>query len=120
MRIDGGRKKKLIVAFHFQRNEAAWSCDACRKSGLEEKRQCGWASAAAPSEDGPIVWARGRTTLSTCPTSYITAESIALIEEFHAWRLLGATSAYDLPARVVEAFFILENELRAELNDGQK
>lgn len=121
MRIDGGRKKKLIVAFHFQvGNQAAWSCDTCRKSGLEEKRRCGWAMDAAPPKDGPIIWARGRTTLITCPTSYITAESIALLEEFHAWKLLGATSAYDLPARVVEAIFILEKELRAEQNDGQK
>lgn len=121
MRVDRGRTKKLNVAFHFQLgSQAAWGCDACRKSGLERKRRCGWIIGADPSENGPIVWARGRTALTTCPTSYITAESIALIEEFHAWKLLGATSAYDLPARVVEAIFILENELRAELNDGQK
>ena len=50
----------------------------------------------------------------------ITSESIALLEEFHAWKLLGAGSFYDLPARLVQAIFILENELRAESNDGQK
>jgi hypothetical protein len=43
-----------------------------------------------------------------------------LLEEFHAWKLLGAHSAYDLPARLVEAIFVLENELRAATNDGQK
>ncbi|MGP0076022.1 MAG: hypothetical protein ACLPWF_29235 [Bryobacteraceae bacterium] len=67
-----------------------------------------------------IVWARGRTTLCSCPTSYITSESVALLEEFHAWKLLGAGGYYDLPARLVEAIFILENELRAETEDGQK
>jgi hypothetical protein len=66
-----------------------------------------------------IVWARGRTVLSTCPTSYITSESVALLEEFHVWKLLGTGSFYDLPARLVEAIFILENELTAEGNDGQ-
>ena len=59
-------------------------------------------------------------SLGTCPTSYITAESIALLEEFHAWKLCGAGSVYELPARLVEAIFVLENELRTESNDGQK
>jgi hypothetical protein len=119
VRAERARKKKLIVAFHFQfANKAAWSCDACRKSGLERKRRCGWLT----NDDGisTIVWARGRTTLATCPTSYITSESLALLEEFHAWKLLGAASLYELPARLVQAIFILENELRAESNDGQK
>ena len=119
MRLKRGRKKKLIVAFHFQfGNKAAWSCDACRKSGLERKRRCGWL--ANDDVISPIVWARGRTALATCPTSYITSESVALLEEFHAWKLLGGASFYNLPARLVEAIFILENELRAESNDGQK
>jgi hypothetical protein len=55
----------------------------------------------------------------TCPTSYISPESISLLEEFHAWKLLGATDFYRLPARVVEAFFLLENELRSGRNDGE-
>ena len=45
---------------------------------------------------------------------------MALLEEFHAWKLFGAGSVYDLPARLVEAIFVLENELRTESNDGQK
>jgi hypothetical protein len=91
----------------------------CRRSGLESKRRCGWLA----NDDAPntsIVWARGRTTLATCPTSTITSESVALLEEFHAWKLLGAGGFHDLPARLVHAIFILENELRAESNDGQK
>lgn len=120
MRFERAGKKKLIVAFHFQLgNKAAWSCDVCRTSGLERKRRCGWLTNDDTMTSG-IVWARGRTTLATCPTSYITSESVALLEEFHAWKLFGAGSFYDLPARLVEAIFVLENELRAESNDGQK
>lgn len=119
MRADRGRKKKLIVAFHFQLgNKAAWNCDACRKSGLERKRRCGWLADDLDSVV-QIVWLRGKVSLTTCPTSFITAESIALMEEFHAWKLCGAGSVYDLPARLVEAIFLLERELRAEGNNGQ-
>jgi hypothetical protein len=91
----------------------------CRKRGLERKRRCGWlVDDGTPSSS--IVWARGRTTLATCPTSTITSESIALLEEFHAWKVLGTGSFHDLPARLVHAIFILENEVRSESNDGQK
>jgi hypothetical protein len=117
--VNGNRKKKLIVAFHFQLgNKAAWKCDICRRSGLERKRRCGWLEHA--DSIAPIVWSRRKVSLTTCPTSYITGESIALLEEFHAWKLCGAESVYELPARLVEAMFVLENELRAENNDGQK
>jgi hypothetical protein len=119
VRVKRGRKKKLIVAFHFQRgNKAAWNCDVCRKSGLERKRRCGWLEHDA-EPNSPIVWARRKVSLTTCPTSYVTSESIALLEEFHAWKLLGAGNVYELPARLVEAIFVLENELRAENNHGQ-
>ena len=118
MRAERDGKKKLIVAFHFQLgNRAGWDCDICRKNGLERKRRCGWMEHDKVSTPG-IVWARGRETLTTCPTSYVTSESLALLEEFHAWKLLGAGSMYDLPARLVEAIFVLENELRAEKADG--
>ena len=120
MWVEPSRKKKLIVAFHFQLgNKAAWKCDKCRKSGLEKKRRCGWLEHEADLIS-PIVWVRGRVSLATCPTSYITSESVALLEEFHAWKLLGAGSFYDLPARLAEAIFVLENELRMEGRDGQK
>jgi hypothetical protein len=120
VRLERARKKKLIVAFQFQfGNRAAWNCDGCRKSGLERKRRCGWL-AHDEAQNAPIVWLRGRTTLTTCPTSFITPESVSLLEEFHAWKLVGGRGVYDLPARLVEAIFILENELRTESNDGQK
>jgi hypothetical protein len=66
-----------------------------------------------------VIWARGGAALTTCPTSYITSESISLLEEFHAWKLFGAPDFYQLPARIVEAIFLLENELRSGRNDGE-
>lgn len=59
-------------------------------------------------------------TLATCPNSYVKPESIALLEEYSAWKLFGAQNVFDLPARLVHAIVILENELRAEGNDGEK
>jgi hypothetical protein len=121
VRVERDRKKKLIVAFHFQLgNKAAWKCDICRKSGLEGKRRCGWGEHNAGAAGSPIVWGRGRVSLTTCPTSHITGESLALLEEFHVWKLLGTGNVSDLPARLVEAIFVLENELRIESNNGQK
>lgn len=120
MRPERARAKKLIVAFHYQlANQAAWKCDICRRSGLEKKRRCGW---LASTDDGreQVIWARGRISITSCPTSYITAESQALLEEFHAWKLIGAVDLYHMPARVVEAIFILENELRLEQYDASK
>jgi hypothetical protein len=70
--------------------------------------------------DSRVVWLRGQVAVACCPTSYVTAESLALLDEFHAWKLIGAGNVYELPARSVEAFFVLENELRAEKHDGQK
>ncbi len=67
-----------------------------------------------------VIWARGRVSTASCPTSFVTGESMALLEEFQAWKLLGSTDPYRLPARVVEAIFILENELRSEKPDAAK
>ena len=112
VRVERSRKKKLIVAFHFQLgNKAAWSCDPCRKSGLEKKRRCGWLA------NIPIHFQRlsgsvekYRSRLVRHRTSH--PESLALLEEFHAWKLLARVALTNLPARLVEAIFVLENELR--------
>ena len=62
-----------------------------------------------------VVWARGAIAIDRCPVSEVSPESIALIREFQAWKLFGSVDAFALPARTVEAFFILENELKAEM-----
>jgi hypothetical protein len=66
-----------------------------------------------------VVWARKTVSVTSCPTSYITPETIALLEEYHAWKLFGAAGWWDLPSRLVEAIFVLENELRSERGDAQ-
>ena len=120
MRPDGERKKKLIVAFHFQySNHAAWKCDSCRREGLELKRRCGWIPSALESP-AKVVWARRRVSTDSCPTSMVTAQSLAWIEQFYVWRKLGPKYPGELSAREVEACLILEKETQAEVNDGRQ
>jgi len=119
VRAERRRTKKLIVAFHFQfANQAAWRCDTCRKNGLERRRRCGWLNEdkTLPRQ---VIWARKSASTNSCPTSFITSESIAFLEEFHVWKLFGASDAYALPARLVEAIVVLENELRLEKSNAQ-
>jgi len=118
MRVERGRTKKLVVAFHFQfAQQAAWKCDDCRRSGLEHKRRCGWLPEA---ERGPrrVVWARRQTGVEECPRSHVTAESEALLEEFHAFRVFGCSDTNAMPARLVDAICVLEQELRTEQSGG--
>lgn len=58
--------------------------------------------------------------LTTCPKSFITGESLALVENFLTRRKLGSIEASELTAREAEAFVILENILAAEIRDGQQ
>ena len=89
----------------------------CRKTGLENKRRCGWLE---ESDSGGLpVWARGRIATAACPKSLITPESEALVEEFLVRRRLGGIRLDDLTARQAEAFLILEKELETERGNGQ-
>lgn len=107
-----------MVAFHFQfSNRAGWDCENCRKHGLEAKRRCGYLEAA---ERGPaaIVWGRGDVQTDECPTSLITADSLALVEEFLVARRLGIPESLDVEARKVDAFLILRDRMEREQHDG--
>jgi len=121
VRLERGRAKKLIVAFHFQfANQAGWKCDDCRKNGLEKRRNCGWLKQRGPAPERP-VWIRKHAVAAECPVSYITPQSAAWLEEFTAWKLLGTRPRLDaLPAKTVEAFCVLENEYRREVADGEE
>ena len=117
MRAVGSRKKKLIAALHFQfSNQAGWECAACRKAGLEIKRRCGWIPRALETPER-IVWAKNSAATTVCPKSFITAQSMAWLEDYLVRRKLGQKGIEDLGAREVEAFLILEHEL-AEANRG--
>ena len=67
-----------------------------------------------------LVWGRKEAVLTTCPKSYITAESMTLIEEFVVRRRIGGRDSAELTARKVDAFVMLEDLLEAERRDGQQ
>ena len=66
-----------------------------------------------------MVWGRKRARSEECPKSMITGESLALIEEFLVRRRLGIPHSLDLPARKVDAFLILQDEMEREERDGK-
>lgn len=55
-----------------------------------------------------------------CPKSEITGLSLQLVEEFLIWKLSGNVSLYDLPAKTVDAFIVLENEWQEERSNAQR
>jgi hypothetical protein len=55
-----------------------------------------------------------------CPKSYITAESVTLLEEFAIRRRLGGMGVAELSARQADAFVILEKTLTEELKNGRQ
>jgi hypothetical protein len=114
------RTKKLIVAFHFQfSNQAAWRCDTCRSQGLDSKRRCGWIS---EERRGParLVWARRNVRLTDCPRPAITPESEEWLERYQVGRVFGFGDLSSMPARMVDAFCVLEKEVAAERNHDEE
>jgi hypothetical protein len=63
---------------------------------------------------------RGRVSLKTCPKSHVTAQSIAWLEEYYAWKFFGQRDFHRMPARTVEAFCVLEAELAEERANGEQ
>jgi hypothetical protein len=100
----------------LQKNPAGWRCDDCRKRGLEESRRCGF---LPPERRGSerLVWVGPGIGLSECPTSYITAESVAHLEAFVAWNMTRE-NLMPWPARVADAILALDSELRKARTDG--
>jgi hypothetical protein len=119
VRIERRRTKKLIVAFHFHlfSNQAGWGCDQCRGAGLEIKRRCGWLRRAQGAGER-VVWARKHASTTSCPKSFVTAQSMAWVEEFVVRRRLGQKRPEELGAKEAEAFLILEAEWEAETQNG--
>jgi len=65
------------------------------------------------------VWGRKGARAEECPKSMITGENLALVEEFLVRRRLGIAQSVDLPARKVDAFLILQDEMEREERDGK-
>ena len=120
MRAKSGRKKKLIVAFHFLRSEqAGWTCEQCRRQGLEKKRRCGFLPEAERAPEG-LVWIRGNAAAVECPKSLVTPQSIERVERFFARKHFGAGPPDDVGARDADAFLALEQEWQKEQTNGQQ
>ena len=64
------------------------------------------------------MWARKHVSTNTCPKSFVTAQSLAWLEEFVVRRRLGQRWPEELGAREAEAFLILESEWEAEMQNG--
>ena len=96
----------------------------CRRGGLESARRCGFEVPVAERSRTPqtrrVVWGRGPVAVEECPRSYIRAESVRWIEEFSVWKAGGVRDLIRLPARTAEAFFVLEQEWRAEVKNGRE
>jgi hypothetical protein len=82
------------------------------------KRRCGF---LAEEKRGPkkLVWVRGRVSSEECPKSLVTPGSVELLERFLGWKLSGGEAIEGMPARVADAFLVLEAELRTEAEAGR-
>jgi hypothetical protein len=56
----------------------------------------------------------------SCPKSYIRPESIAWIEEYQVQELFGRPDVSSLPARTVDAFCVLKEQIEAERRNAQQ
>lgn len=72
---------------------------------------------AARATPERVVWARKQAASCECPKSFITAQSLAWVEEFLVRRRLGRWDPDRAGAREMEAFLILERELTGERRD---
>ena len=91
----------------------------CRSQGLAVRRRCGWQRGSAEQPEN-VIWARRNARVSECPKSYITAASLAWIEEYQTGRAFGFSDVSGLPARTVDAFCVLELELAREKEHGEE
>jgi hypothetical protein len=58
-----------------------------------------------------VVWANEGVATNVCPKSFVSAQSMAWVEEYLVRRRLGQKGIDGMGAREVEAFLILEHEL---------
>jgi hypothetical protein len=113
---DRGRKKKLIIALHFQKSDpAAWRCDVCRRQGLDVSRRCAWLANSRPSTKP--IWIGGTVPVYQCPKSLITADSLYWIEGYSQWKFAGH-ELNEIAARDVDAYLLIEQESQREKENG--
>ena len=66
-----------------------------------------------------MVWARKSVRTQACPKSYVTAESLCWLEEFHVWRAGHREGLMNLETRKADAFLLLEAEMERENNHAE-
>jgi hypothetical protein len=77
-------------------------------------RRCAWANGSAePARHA--VWARGEVFAMQCPKSLITVQSLKWLDEFNAWKTLGAVNLLNINAKTADAIALLDVEFRKEL-----
>jgi len=81
------------------------------------KRRCGFLPVERRGEPR-LVWGRKHAQTEECPKSYITGDSLALVEEFFVRRRLGVPDSLDIDARKIDGFLILRDEMEREERDG--
>jgi hypothetical protein len=86
--------------------------------GLEVRRRCGFLSTDQLGPEKP-VWLRGSVVSHECPKSFITAESIAMVERFYVRKEFGGVAGDELSARDAEGFVILQKEWQMEQQNGK-
>jgi hypothetical protein len=64
------------------------------------------------------VWARHGASVAECPRSYISGESLTLLEHYYAGKYFGVADMYALPARTVDAICTVEREVNEERKYG--
>jgi hypothetical protein len=79
---------------------------------------CGWLYAAGNGTSP--VWVRRHVILTSCPKSYITGESMVLLEKFNLLKRFGPIDPSELTAREADAFAVLDHELFVEMRDGER
>jgi len=81
--------------------------------GLEKARRCGFIPAESRGPE-KAVWVRAGVVSQECPKSYVTPQSIAIVERFFSRKQFGGVAAEELNARDADGFVVLEKEWQRE------
>jgi len=83
------------------------------------KRRCGFLPEEQRGE-ARTVWGRRQVQSQECPKSFVTGDSMALLEEYFVRRRLGIPDSIDTEARKTDAFLILRDQMEGEERNGRQ
>ena len=75
------------------------------------KRRCGFLPVERLGES-KTVWAGGGVGVTECPKSLVSAQSLAFLEAFFVWKVMGGVAWEDMWSKQCDAFLVLEQQLR--------